>query len=115
MTKRRDVIEPDGTLVREQRTDADYLEFREMAADLLQPAAVRRRNEARLAGIDWDLLEKARAFHVDGGQAYWDAQAPGAGLPTGAAAYGAATTFITSRRNAAWQRFIAALDRWRTA
>lgn len=111
-----DAAEPDGTRI-EIVVDADSGEvlMRRARAFADQPAAIRRRDEALVALTQWREAEDARAFHVAQGQAYYDQRAPGAGLPTGAAAYGTATTFVTNVRDKAWERALAAINEWRQA
>lgn len=109
-----DITEPDGTLA-DEASEAGTVLVRRQRPIEEQPAAVRRRIEAQAAITAWRDAEDSRAFHVSQGQAYYDARAPGAGLPTGAAAYNTATTFITNARDKAWERALAAINRWRLA
>jgi len=109
-------IDADGTLFFTVMDQASgILLYRQALSHDLQPPAVRRRNEAREAVEDWHLLRELRAELVSGGQAYWDGIAPDASLPTGAAAYSAALTFLTTRRDKAMSRAAAAVNRWRQA
>lgn len=110
------ITDPDGSVgYEEYDIDTGELLRRVLEPYHRQPAAVRRRDEAREAVRDWFLLREVHAELTNGGQGYWDVIAPDADLPTGATAYAAALGFLETRRNKALSRAAAALDRWRTA
>lgn len=106
---------PDGTVVTEVYDDADVLLSVEPVRTERQPAAVRARDAARGAVADWQLLKELYDTLNAGGQAYWNTIAPDAGLPATSGAYTTAMSFLTTRRDKAASRAVAALNRWRLA
>lgn len=104
----------DGTLV-EVETGDDGIALRRVLEKRAQPSTIRARDDARGAMADWQLLKELYDTLNTGGQAYWNTIAPDAGLPATSGAYTTAMSFLTTRRDKAASRAVAALNRWRLA